>query len=134
MATRTIRTGVGSYQRASDGVWEFGMYGDEIDVHKDDLERFDRLNGPEPEEPEEADSDPEASFLQEDIDAAVKAAVETKDAELAEAKKVLGEKDAELAAAKKAADEAATSAAAELESVKAELAAAQASAKTASKK
>lgn len=46
MGLRTIRTGIGSYQRV-DGGWWFGMLGEEVDVHEDDLERFDRLNGSE---------------------------------------------------------------------------------------
>lgn len=44
MGIREIRTGVGTYRRASDGEWGFGMFGEEVDVHEDDLERFDRLN------------------------------------------------------------------------------------------
>lgn len=42
MAKRTIRTGIGSYQRP-DGIWTHGLQGDEVDVHADDLERFDRV-------------------------------------------------------------------------------------------
>lgn len=46
MAERTIRSGIGTYQRP-DGVWTHGMLGDVVDVHEDDVERFDKLN-PEP--------------------------------------------------------------------------------------
>jgi hypothetical protein len=46
MATRTIRTGIGSYVDP-EGRNQFGMFGDEVEVHEDDVERFDRLN-PEP--------------------------------------------------------------------------------------
>lgn len=42
MAKRTIRTGIGSYQRP-DGIWTHGFLGDEVDVHGDDVERFDRV-------------------------------------------------------------------------------------------
>jgi len=52
MAARTIATGIGTYQNPA-GVWTFGQLGDEVDVHEDDLERFDRLNviqGAEPEQ------------------------------------------------------------------------------------
>lgn len=44
MVTRTIGTGIGTYL-SHDGHWRFGMLGDEVDVHEDDVERFDRLNG-----------------------------------------------------------------------------------------
>lgn len=54
MGVREIRTGVGTYRRASDGEWGFGMFGEEVDVHEDDLERFDRLN---PEAPVEIELD-----------------------------------------------------------------------------
>lgn len=43
MAERTIRSGIGTYQRP-DGVWTHGMFGDVVDVHEDDVARFDRLN------------------------------------------------------------------------------------------
>jgi len=42
MARRTIRTGIGSYQRP-DGQWTHGAMGDDVEVHEGDLERFDRL-------------------------------------------------------------------------------------------
>jgi hypothetical protein len=43
MAERTVRTGVGSYVDVN-GRNQFGMFGDIVDVHEDDLERFDRYN------------------------------------------------------------------------------------------
>ncbi|ERG63533.1 hypothetical protein L332_03585 [Agrococcus pavilionensis RW1] len=48
MAERTIRTGLGTYLRL-DGQWDYGRQGETVDVHEDDLERFDRLNPAEPE-------------------------------------------------------------------------------------
>ena len=50
MAERDVRIGLATFRRA-DGpddspVWGFALYGETVDVHKDDLERFDRLNGP----------------------------------------------------------------------------------------
>lgn len=57
MAKRTIKTGVGTYVDRK-GLHQFGLMGAEVDVHVDDLERFDRFNvGPAPEpEPEPANS------------------------------------------------------------------------------
>lgn len=43
MAERTIRSGIGSYLSV-DGLQKHGMLGDVVDVHEDDVERFDRLN------------------------------------------------------------------------------------------
>lgn len=56
MAKRTIRAGIATYRAADGREGVFGFLGDEVDVHEDDLERFDRLNPAEPEvEPEEAE-------------------------------------------------------------------------------
>ncbi|AXA95457.1 hypothetical protein [Microbacterium sp. PM5] len=49
MAKRTIRAGIVTYRAADGREGVFGFLGDEVDVHKDDLERFDRLNPAEPE-------------------------------------------------------------------------------------
>lgn len=43
MPKRTIETGIGTYL-TKDGLWTFAMQGAEVDVHKDDVDRFDRLN------------------------------------------------------------------------------------------
>lgn len=43
MPKRKIETGIGTYQN-KDGHWTFGVLGEEVSVHKDDVERFDRLN------------------------------------------------------------------------------------------
>jgi len=56
MAERIIRTGVGTYMGA-DAAWRFGMQGETVDVHEDDLERFDRLNPAEPEVEADEDDD-----------------------------------------------------------------------------
>src|SRR5512139_4231267 len=45
MTKRVIKTGIGTYQDAKSGnVGAFGFQGQEVDVHDDDLERFDALN------------------------------------------------------------------------------------------
>lgn len=66
MSKRVIKVGVMSYLTA-DGLPAFGMHGQEVDVHGDDLERFDRLNvmpeakPDEVAEPEQGgDTEPEA--------------------------------------------------------------------------
>jgi hypothetical protein len=49
MAKRTIRAGIATYRSADGREGAFGFLGDEVDVHKDDLERFDRFNPAPPE-------------------------------------------------------------------------------------
>jgi hypothetical protein len=45
MTKRVIKTGIGTYQDAKTGrEGTFGYQGQEVDVHADDLERFDALN------------------------------------------------------------------------------------------
>lgn len=50
MAAREIRIGLATFRRADapedTAVWGFGLYGETVDVHEADLERFDRLNAP----------------------------------------------------------------------------------------
>lgn len=58
MAERTIRSGIGTYLRP-DGQWTHGMLGDVVDVHEDDIERFDRLNPAEPAEVEATEAERE---------------------------------------------------------------------------
>lgn len=94
--TRTIRSGIGTY-RDAEGRWTHGVMGDEVEVHEDDLERFDRLNPPEPDAEPEAEESDEPTFSQEDVDAAVKAATDVQAAELAQAKADLEAAKAELA-------------------------------------
>lgn len=43
MAKRIIKTGIGTYVNA-DQVTTHALQGTEVDVHKTDLERFDKLN------------------------------------------------------------------------------------------
>ena len=51
MATRTVRIGVIAYRREDmDHIGAWGFHGEKVNVHKDDVERFDSLNG----EPAEA--------------------------------------------------------------------------------
>ena len=57
MAKRTVSGGFETYRRASDGEWTHGMFGDDIDVHKDDVERFDRLHPALPEVEETEDTE-----------------------------------------------------------------------------
>lgn len=49
MAKRTIRAGIVTYRAADGREGAYGFLGDEVDVHEDDLERFDRLNPAESE-------------------------------------------------------------------------------------
>lgn len=62
MAKRTIKTALGTYQDAKTGnVGAFGFRGQEVDVHDDDLERFDALNvqpgvDPDDDNPEPVDN------------------------------------------------------------------------------
>ena len=67
MSVRIVRIELASYRRA-DEAETYAMLGETVDVHPDDLERFDRLNGdaiaedePEvdPDLPDEADDLPE---------------------------------------------------------------------------
>lgn len=44
MAKRTIKTGIGTYTDVKGNTGCFGFRGQEVDVHEDDLERFDSLN------------------------------------------------------------------------------------------
>ena len=44
MSIRTVRIALASYRRA-DEAETYAMLGETVDVHPDDLERFDRLNG-----------------------------------------------------------------------------------------
>ena len=67
MSVRIVRIALASYRRA-DEAETYAMLGETVDVHPDDLERFDRLNGDElaedepeagPDLPDEADDLPE---------------------------------------------------------------------------
>jgi hypothetical protein len=49
MALRTVNIGAVAFTRA-DGADAFGWHGTEVDVHEDDLARFDEVNGPPAEE------------------------------------------------------------------------------------
>lgn len=66
MAEREVKVGVATYMAATSSakepVWLFGLAGQTVDVHDDDLERFDRLNGPAatPPVPLPINPDPEA--------------------------------------------------------------------------
>ena len=71
MSIRTVRIALASYRRA-DEAETYAMLGETVDVHPDDLERFDRLNGAAIAEDEpEADPDlpDEADDLPEDLQA-----------------------------------------------------------------
>lgn len=50
MAEREVKIGLATFRRADapedSPIWGFALMGEKVDVHKDDLERFDRLNGP----------------------------------------------------------------------------------------
>ena len=70
MSVRIVRIALASYRRA-DGAETYAMLGETVDVHPDDLERFDRLNGAAIAEDEpEADPDEAAEGdLPEDLQA-----------------------------------------------------------------
>ena len=71
MSVRIVRIALASYRRA-DEAETYAMLGETVDVHPDDLERFDRLNGDAiaEDEPEaEADLPDEADDLPEDLQA-----------------------------------------------------------------
>lgn len=54
MAEREVKIGVASFIHADSSEyagrleprWGFGLFGQTVDVHESDLDRFDRLNGP----------------------------------------------------------------------------------------
>jgi hypothetical protein len=103
MGERTIRSGIGTYQRP-DGQWTHGSLGDTVEVHEDDLERFDRLNPPEPEVVEhdvdsDADEDEVSATTAAELAEAVKA-VEDEARKVAQAKADLDRERAEFEAAK----------------------------------
>lgn len=97
MAARTVKLGFVVYTDV-DGRPSTGYLGDDVDVHKNDLERFDRLN----KAPDIVDV-AAAAPTQTDIDEAVTAATEEKDAELEELRAQLKKSQEDLAAATTAA-------------------------------
>lgn len=69
MAEREVKIGLATFRRADapddTAIWGFALLGETVDVHKDDLERFDRLNGPaepsvQPPLPAAVNDDPES--------------------------------------------------------------------------
>lgn len=56
MPKRTVKTGLATYRDADGQYGAVGFRGDEVDVHPDDVKRFDELNenpgGDEPHDPE----------------------------------------------------------------------------------
>lgn len=78
MAARTVKLGFVVYTDTQ-GRPLTGYLGDDVDVHKDDLERFDRLNKV-PDLAKVAATEP--ALTQSDIEDAVKTVTEEKDAEL----------------------------------------------------
>lgn len=97
MAARTIKLGFVVYTDV-DGRPATGHLGDEVDVHEDDLERFDRLNVVP-----DVVGVAAAAPTQTDLDEAVAAAVEAKEAELAAAREALSADAAQLEATEVAA-------------------------------
>lgn len=99
MASRKVGVGFLRFRDVDDSS-RIAFFGEEIEVHEDDLERFDSLNVEafvaEVEEVSGDESD-EPSFSQADVDAAVQTATDAKDAELAEARKAVEDKAAEVA-------------------------------------
>ena len=95
MSIRTVRIALASYRRA-DEAETYAMLGETVDVHPDDLERFDRLNGAAIAEDEpEADPDEAAEGdLPEDLQAL----------NLAELREVAKEQGVDLGGATRKAD------------------------------
>jgi len=116
MAARTVKLGFVVYTDV-DGRATHGNMGEEVDVHEDDLARFDRLNVL-PDLVEAAAGAP----TQTDIDEAVLAAVEAKDAELAAAREALSADAAQLEAVQAAARQAIDAEVAKVDAAKEELA------------
>ena len=99
MVARTVRLGFLRY-RGIDGNTHLGFIGEDIDVHEDDLERFDSLN-PEPTIIDVVDAIASGeAFTQDDIDAAVEDAKAEKDAELEQARQAIEAEKAALEQAK----------------------------------
>lgn len=98
MAERTIRLGFLRY-RGDDGGTHLGFIGETVDVHEDDLGRFDALN-PEAETVPDSASELTAEFTKDDVDAAVEAAELAKDAELDQVRQAIEAEVAALALAK----------------------------------
>lgn len=96
MAARTVKLGFVVYTNV-DGRPETGYLGDEVNVHKDDLERFDRLNKV-PDVVQVAAAAP----TQTDIDEAVNIATAEKDAEIEALRAELKKSQDELTAASSA--------------------------------
>lgn len=81
MAVRTVSGGIETYRRASDGQWAYGVHGEEVDVHEDDVDRFDRLAfvapdanvpevaAPEDDEPAFPEGDPSEEWSGKQLDA-----------------------------------------------------------------
>ena len=95
MSVRIVRIALASYRRA-DEAETYAMLGETVDVHPDDLERFDRLNGDTIAEDEpEADPDEAAECdLPEDLQAL----------NLAELREVAKEQGVDLGGATRKAD------------------------------
>lgn len=96
MSVRIVRIALASYRR-TDEAETYAMLGETVDVHPDDLERFDRLNGDAVAEDEpEADPDlpDEADDLPEDLQAL----------NLAELREVAKEQGVDLGGATRKAD------------------------------
>ncbi len=49
MAKRVVHVGLATYRRADvPDLWAYAMRGESVDVHDDDIERFEGLNAPGP--------------------------------------------------------------------------------------
>lgn len=99
MASRKVSVGFLRFRDVDENS-RIAFFGEEIDVHEDDLERFDSLNveASTASAVDESGEEPDESALsQADVDAAVQTALDEKDAELAEARKAVEDKAAEVA-------------------------------------
>ncbi|KTR96487.1 hypothetical protein NS220_02090 [Microbacterium testaceum] len=117
MASRIVKLGYVVFTDV-DGRPITGYQGETVDVHDDDLERFDSVNVL----PGGDSADAAKILTQVDIDEAVAAALDEKDEELAEARKALDDDIAAFEAAKAQAKDAVAAEVAQLEAAKEELA------------
>ena len=98
MSIRTVRIALASYRRA-DEAETYAMLGETVDVHPDDLERFDRLNGDAIAEGEpEADPDLPSEAAEDDLPEDLQAL------NLAELREIAKEQGVDLGGATRKAD------------------------------
>ena len=96
MSVRIVRIALASYRRA-DEAETYAMLGETVDVHPDDLERFDRLNGAAIAE-DEPEADPDLPYEADDLPEDLQAL------NLAELREIAKEQGVDLGGATRKAD------------------------------